>query len=314
MDVGIFAKTFARPSLEATFDAVAGDGLRSVQFTMECAGLDSMPDDIPSELVDRIRRAAGARGIAIAALSGTFNMAHPDPAARDQGVARMGVLAAACRPMGASVITLCTGTRDADNMWRRHPANDSPEVWRDMVATIEAALEVAEAHDVTLAFEPEPGNVVNSAARGLKLLQEVGSRHLRVVVDAANIIATDETRASETVLEEAFDLLGDHLAVAHAKDVGADGRPCAAGKGIVPWERYVSLLREARFEGPLILHGLAEDEVAASVRCLREMAALTPGPSPGRGRGEASSAECRDLPGNHPHRRGSPSPSGGRGG
>jgi sugar phosphate isomerase/epimerase len=270
MDVGIFAKIFARSSLDATFDAVASHGLRSVQFNMECAGLDPMPDRIPADLPARIRRVAGERGIGIAALSGTFNMAHPDPVVRERGLARLNVLAAACRPMGASVITLCTGTRDPENMWRRHPANDSADAWRDMRATIDAALAVAVAHDVTLAFEPEPANVINSAERGLRLLREAGSPHLRVVADAANIIATDESRPPGTVLAEAIDLLGAHLAVAHAKDLGADGKPCAAGKGIVPWDRYISLLRAARFEGPLILHGLTEEEVPASVAFLRE--------------------------------------------
>jgi sugar phosphate isomerase/epimerase len=270
MDVGIFAKTFVRSSLEATFDAVARYGLQSVQFNMACAGLDSMPDRIPSGLAERIHLTAAERSVNIAAVSGTFNMAHPDPFVRQQGVERLGVLAAACRPIGVSVITLCTGTRDPDDMWRRHPENESAAAWRDMMATVGAALAIAEEHDVTLAFEPEPGNVVNSAARGLRLLREARSPHLRVVVDPANVVATDESRVPATVLEEAFDLLGEQVAVAHAKDLGEDGRPCAAGTGIVPWDRYVSLLRKARFEGPLILHGLTEDEVPASVAFVRD--------------------------------------------
>jgi sugar phosphate isomerase/epimerase len=276
MDVGIFTKTFVHPSLEETFGAVARYGLGSVQFNLDCAGLEPMPDEIPLALAVRIRRAADDRGVVISALSGTFNMAHPDPIVRQRGVARLGVLAAACRPMGVSVITLCTGTRDPDDMWRRHPENDSAAAWRDMLTTIEAGLAFAQAHDVVLAFEPEPANVVNSAARGLRLLREAPSRHLAVVIDPANIIATDESRSPATVLEEAFDLLGDHLAVAHAKDLDAAGRFCTAGKGIVPWDRYVSLLPAAGFPGPLILHGLAEEEVPIAVGFLRDRLAGVP--------------------------------------
>jgi sugar phosphate isomerase/epimerase len=36
---------------------------------------------------------------------------------------------------------------------------DAPEAWRDMLDSLEAALTVAEAHDVTLGFEPEHNNV-----------------------------------------------------------------------------------------------------------------------------------------------------------
>ena len=43
----------------------------------------------------------------------------------------------------------------------------------------------------------------------------------------------------------------------------------AAGKGILDYPRYLSLLRAHGFSGPLMLHGLTEDEVEASVRFVR---------------------------------------------
>jgi sugar phosphate isomerase/epimerase len=270
MELGIFTKTFNRPSLAETMDAVAGHGLRSVQFNLACAGLEPMPDQIPPGVAEHIRDAADQRDIGIAALSGTFNMIHPDPRVRQQGIDRLRTLAAIAEVLGTSVITLCTGTRDPDNMWRRHPGNDSPDAWRDLVATVEPALAIADEYNVTLAFEPEPANVVNSAARGLRLLEQMRSPRLAVVVDPANIVATDSSREPAVVLTDAFELLGDRLAVAHAKDLGTDGEPCAAGKGIVPWNRYISLLQEAGFGGPLILHGLGEDEVATAVGFLQE--------------------------------------------
>ena len=45
--------------------------------------------------------------------------------------------------MGTSKIHLCTGTRDRDNMWRRHPENDSPAAWRDMAACVREATDIA---------------------------------------------------------------------------------------------------------------------------------------------------------------------------
>ncbi len=268
MDIGIFAKTFTRPSPAETFEAVAALGIGSVQFNMACADLDPMPDQVPAGLAERIRDDAARWGVTIAALSGTFNMAHPNPLVRAQGVARLRTLASIGAALDTPVITLCTGTRDPDDMWRRHPENDSSEAWQDLLATLEPALAIAEEFDLSLAFEPEPANVVNSAERGQRLLREVRSPRLAVVVDPANIIATDLTRPPVSVLAKAFDLLGDHLAVAHAKDLGADGEPYAAGKGIVPWDRYLALLREAGFAGPLILHGLAEGEVPGAVEFL----------------------------------------------
>ena len=126
IQIGIFLGTFPRPTLEARLDAVKSCGLDCVQFSMDYAGLSDMPDNIAPETIARIRREATARGIEIAALQGTFNMSHPDAEHRQTGVRRLGVLGAACKPLGTSKIHICTGTRDRGNMWRRHPDNDSP--------------------------------------------------------------------------------------------------------------------------------------------------------------------------------------------
>ena len=66
MQIGIFAKTFIRPTLEETLDAVKLYGLRCVQFNMVCAGLPSMPDRIEVEHCDAICREMSSRDIKMA--------------------------------------------------------------------------------------------------------------------------------------------------------------------------------------------------------------------------------------------------------
>ena len=56
--LGIFAKIFPRPTLEATFQAVSSHGLNYVQFNMACAGLPTLPDRVDPDLCRRIRDAA----------------------------------------------------------------------------------------------------------------------------------------------------------------------------------------------------------------------------------------------------------------
>src|ERR1019366_5320023 len=120
MQIGILMGTFSRTTLEARLDAVKTCGLDCVQLSMGCAGLPDMPDTIAPETADRIRHEAAVRGIEIASVQGTFNMSHPDAEQRRAGVRRLRVLAEACPQLGASKIHICTGTRDRDNMWRRH--------------------------------------------------------------------------------------------------------------------------------------------------------------------------------------------------
>jgi sugar phosphate isomerase/epimerase len=270
MRLGIFARTFSRPTVGGVFDAVREHQLDCAQFNMACAGLPTLPDDIAPSLAIRIHEASMSRGTEIAAVSGTYNMAHPEPEARQAGLRRLRTLASACHGMGTSVITLCTGTRDPENMWRWHPENVSSQAWSELLSSMEAALRIGEEEQVTLAFEPERANVVNTAAKGHALLAAMQSSRLKVVIDPANLIVPGDEHQMSQVLDEAFDLLGEYIVIAHAKDRGADDTFQTAGGGILDYDQYIRLLRAAAFNGPFILHGLTEGQIDAALQFLRD--------------------------------------------
>jgi len=56
MKLGIFAKTFSRPTIEELFQSIASYGIYSVQFNLSCAGLETLPENVPSELVQQNSR------------------------------------------------------------------------------------------------------------------------------------------------------------------------------------------------------------------------------------------------------------------
>jgi sugar phosphate isomerase/epimerase len=179
--------------------------------------------------------------------------------------------------MGTSKIHLCTGTRDPDNMWRRHPDNDSPTAWTDMLASMGEATKIAHDTGVVLALEPEVNNVVNSARKARHLLDEIGSPHLKVTMDAANLFPAGQLPRMKEILDEAFSLLGKDIVLAHAKDLDHDGDAghLAAGTGKLDYDRYVALLHANGFKGPLLLHGLTEAQVPTCVAfLLRKIAAI----------------------------------------
>jgi sugar phosphate isomerase/epimerase len=269
MRLGIFARTFERPTMESALDAVVAHGLDAVQFNPMLLGGPSLPETISPAEAARVARAHAERGLELIAVSGTYNMAHPDPEQRAAGARRLTELIAAAPAMGAAVVTLCTGTRDPGDMWRAHPDNGTSAAWADMLAALATAVEAAERAGVTLGVEPEPGNVVRDAPAARELLDEVASPALRIVLDAANLLPPDALPDQHRVLDTAFELLGADIVLAHAKDVRADGTVVAAGRGGVDYLAYVAHLRQAGFAGALVLHGLAESEVADSAAFLR---------------------------------------------
>src|SRR5258706_104079 len=238
MTPGIFTKIFARPTVEEVFDAVARHHLRWVQFNFARAGLPSLPDGIEPGQLDLIGDAAADRRVAIAAVSGTFNMIHPDPMERRIGLRKLGVIAGACSRIGTNLITVCTGTRDSSNLWRRHLDNDTPEAWRDLRVTLTKALTTADKHEVILGIEPETGNVIDSAAKARRLIDEMRSPRLKIIMDAANLFHPGELGRMDEILDEAFDRLGGEVILVHAKEMSPDGHAgdLPLGDGVLDWD------------------------------------------------------------------------------
>jgi sugar phosphate isomerase/epimerase len=270
MQLGIFAKTFPRRIFTETLDAVASHGLRCIQFNFSCIGLPTLPETIEPNIITQVRRDCELRGIEIAGVSGTFNLIDPDVRSRHERLSRLPMLAKATRELGCDLVTLCTGTRDPEDMWRAHPENSSAHAWRDLLLGMEKAIAVAEQHDILLGLEPETGNVVSSTRKARQLLDELHSSRVKIVLDPANLFQAGSVERIRETMEEAFQLLGTEIVMAHAKELSTNGATnVAPGRGVLDWNYYFTTLARMNFCGPIVIHGLAERDVADSVRFLR---------------------------------------------
>jgi sugar phosphate isomerase/epimerase len=270
MQVGIFAKTFERPNVDETFTVIADHNIYAVQFNMATAGLASLPDKVSDSEIQGIQRASKKCNVQLSALSGTFNMAHPDIKQRQDGLKRFRVLVEAAQQLEVPIITLCTGTRDMNNMWKYHPDNNSKEAWQDLCTTLEQALTLVQNTNLVLAFEPETSNVISSAKKGQQVLDEMNSPKLKVIIDGANLFVPEDLGRQKEVFAEAFGLLGGDIVLAHAKDMNAHGEFVAAGKGVIDYACFIKHLKAIHYTGTFILHSLTESEVPSSVGFLRQ--------------------------------------------
>lgn len=273
MRLGIFSKIFVRATLDEALDAVLEHGFDTVQFNLASAGLPSMPASLSAPDCGRIANAFQRRGIENAVLSGTFNIIHPDMRQREAGFLSFGVLASCARHLGTTMLSVSTGTRNAGDMWAKHPDNGSPEVWKEMVESMARLAAIAEEHAVTIAFEPEQANVVDSAQRARALMDTLRSERVKVLMDAANLLNPGNEARQQAVLREAFELLGDDVVIAHAKEYSPGGQlgGLALGRGSVDFPLYFSLLRQTMRPVPVIMHGFDEVEVSESRRYLMRL-------------------------------------------
>jgi sugar phosphate isomerase/epimerase len=257
MQIGIFAKTFAGTDPLAVLSAVVASGYTATQFNLACCGLPSMPDAVPDSTVAAIRTAAETNGVSLVALSGTYNMAHPEHSVRDTGLRQLEVVIKTASLLAIPLVTLCTGSRNAADQWAYHPDNGDPSAWADMAAEMEKALVLAERYGVTLGIEPEQANIITSASDAKRLIGEMGSDRLRIVLDPANLFEAVTPSEARSIVAKAVDTAAGHIAMAHAKDRYADGRFATAGQGVVDFADFLVRLKAVGFDGPLVTHGLS---------------------------------------------------------
>ncbi|RWK54735.1 MAG: sugar phosphate isomerase/epimerase [Mesorhizobium sp.] len=269
MQIGVFAKTFPGSEPAGVLAAVRDAGFAVTQFNLACAGLPSMPDAVPEDAIHTIAAASNACGVALVALSGTYNMTHPDRAMRDDGLRRLGVVIKAAASLSVPLVTLCTGTRNADDQWAYHADNADPSAWADMASEMEKALDLAERHGVDLGIEPEQANIVTSAGDAMRLIAEMESKRLRIVLDPANLFEQASPAEARAIVAAAVERTAGHVAMAHAKDRFADGRFATAGRGVVDFADFVARLKASGFDGPLVTHGLSAEEAPSVARFLK---------------------------------------------
>jgi sugar phosphate isomerase/epimerase len=271
MQLGIFAKTFDRPDVAPCLQAVADAGIPATQFNLSVAGLPTIPDvPVRDDVLAAIRAGADDAGVALAAISGTFNAAHPDPAQRHTYLARFPHLCTVARDLQIGIITLSSGSRDPQDMWRWHPDNTTRQAWADSRTSLQALATLAEEYSLTLAVEPEHSNVIATADQAITMLDQIGSPALKIVYDAANLLDPDsyDPAAAAAAITRDIATLGPHIALGHAKELIADRAPAAPGTGLLPWPLIVQTLHEAGFDGTLVIHGLPETSVPLAVRTL----------------------------------------------
>jgi len=272
MKIGVLSSEIARrANTNDLFFAMAKHGFVSTQLSFSSipeinynsTGQFEFPEKIDDAALALIGESAERHGVEITVCSGTFNMAHPDPAVREEGIKRFGGLAAAAKKLNSGFISLCTGTRCKEHLWRPHPGNSTPGAWADMIGTLKKCVEIAERHDITLAVETEAATVVDTPEKARRMMDEIGSKHLKMIMDCANLFHAGEAKKSNVnkIIAHAFEVYGNDVVVAHGKDIAeSDGiNFCPTGEGIVDYRQFIELLQKYGCKGDMLLHGVYDE-------------------------------------------------------
>jgi sugar phosphate isomerase/epimerase len=259
--LGIFARTFPRETPEAVATEVKQAGFAMAHWNFAALGRPTLANGVDDEAFARVRESFDALGLAIPSVSVTYNVVHPDKELRERQTAAAVELIGRIPSLGADVATLCSGTRDPENMWRNHPDNAKPDAWSDLRATLDVLLDAAATAGIRLGVEPEPGNIVRNASVAARLLAEIGpDAPIGVIFDPANLLSPATIPQQREILSDSVEMLGARIIGAHAKDVVESGYS-AAGAGMMDYHLVFKLLTRVA-PVPLIAQDVEESDAA----------------------------------------------------
>lgn len=182
-------------------------------------------------LAEHVRRTMD--GMPVAVLGCYLNLAHPDEAVyRKTLAAYVGQLRLA-RAINAGVVGTETGNPNAE--YRYEPSTSHGEdALRLFIDRLAPVVQAAEKLGALIAIEPVYTHIVCDPKRARRVLDAINSPALRIIFDPVNMLHADNIDRRDALLDEAMELLGDDIAVVHAKDyVMKDGKvvSLAAGAG-----------------------------------------------------------------------------------
>jgi sugar phosphate isomerase/epimerase len=245
--LGISANVYGRLPLAEAAARIKADGFRSVLADYRFADVqfDPLKPDwaAAKKIVDTLQK----HEITVGAIYGYYNVIDPVRQRRDQGEARMEFFLTHWKRLGCPIVSTETGTFNAESQWLDAPENETEQGYQKCRAALERWARLAEKTGAVLTLEVYWRNVIGSIDRAERLLQEVNSPALKLVMDPANYFRQEDLPRMKPMLEEMFDRLGPQIALAHAKDVkGAPGGPQhpAAGLGQLDYPLYLRLLAE----------------------------------------------------------------------
>ena len=229
---------------------------------------DTSSDDLV-EIGAQIMEMFIAKGLEIVALDGYINLIDPNEDFREKEIRRFEHLIECCTSFGTNIVATETGTK-GDTPWAFHPANETEEVWREFRETVMKLVSLAEKHGVIIALEGVTSNVMSTIKRAQRIVREIDSPNLRLVLDPFNYFYKEDLNSISETMKRIVNEISPWAVTAHAKDLKLDQsrvvRP-GPGLGIMSdseYQFYLELLEKEIPQVPLVIEHVTEKNVLSS--------------------------------------------------
>lgn len=254
LQLGIRAHDLGQLPIEELTDKMIDYGFNHAHFAIK----KSFPHSVPSVqqmtpgTANHIHQHFAKKGIKLSILGSYVNLSSLDLAVRKQAIADFKSHIYLAHEFGAAMVATETGS--VGNGYTTD--NFTEEAYQIALESVREIVKEAEQFGVTVAIEAGINHPIHTAALLRRLVDEVNSPNIKVILDCANLMAVDNYERQEDVINEALSLLDKYIIALHIKDfIVEDGKIkiVPVGHG---WMNYEAILRYAKYQKPHIFTSL----------------------------------------------------------
>lgn len=176
-----------------------------------------------------------------------LNLATPDREEYEHTVEIYKAHLRFAKDIGALVVGTETGAPNTG--YKSCPECFTEESLSLFIERLEPIVRYAEEIGAVLAVEPVCRHIMSTPERTERVLKEIHSPNLKVILDAINLLNAENVSRANAVIQESFERFGDQISILHMKDYvlrEEDGEPVslACGLGQMDYSLLLSFAKE----------------------------------------------------------------------
>lgn len=197
-----------------------------------------------------IKNVFARNNVDIAVLGCYLNLANPNPEKLAQITHRYMAHIRFASWMGCGVVGTETG---APNETYTHvPECHGEEALQTFIKNLRPVVKYAEQMGVVMAIEPVWKHIVCNPARARRVLDEIASPNLQIILDPVNLLDICNYKDQAAIVDEAIEVLGPDVAMVHLKDfVVEENKLVSVGAGLGQMD-YTSVIKFMKTRKPFI--------------------------------------------------------------
>lgn len=249
MRLGIRAHDVEKLPLEQLFERIHEQGFHCTQLALGKAVYEFKVNNgmMTPGFAMYIKELCNKYQVDICVLGCYLNLCNPDPVKHAEIVEKYKAHIRFASVLGCAVVGTETGAVNTE--YKYEPANHSEEALETFIGNLRPIVDYCEKMGVIFAIEPVYKHIVCSVERARRVLDAINSPNLQIIFDPVNLLCADNVDKQDEIIRDAFEILGDDIAVIHCKDYKIEGSELIsipAGQGSFNYPLLMKYIKERK--------------------------------------------------------------------